>query len=183
MTTASQTASAIRANLKDFNDFGGAGLAPLVVSYIKGSMTDAKLLSIDSINRKNQHSITTSTTDPVSGNKTTTTTTTPYTLPTQTISLENAASVMEAKINAAVAGVATAGATFATDPSTLVSLEIAAEKLEFATQLWSGFKGLSNVKLNKVTAAGEDDYSYILSGEIGSGVDLCTVYAETIVVV
>ena len=86
-------------------------------------------------------------------------------------------------IASAAASVASAATAYAADNATLPALEMASEKLEFLTQLFSAFKALSNLALVKVTAVGETSYSYILSGESGTGLDLTTIFAETLITV
>ena len=184
MTTPSQLASSIRGNLRDYNSFpGSTSNSPLTIATFKGAITSAKLFSIDAINRRAAYVSVTSVTDPVTKVVTSTTVTTPYTLPVQTVAPENATTVMNGLIASAAADVASAHTAYAADNSTLPALELASEKLEFLTQLWSSFKALSNVALNKITAVGETSYSYVLSGQSGTGNNLTTIYAETLITV
>ena len=182
MTTASQYASAIRTNLKDYNSFpGSAASSPLTISSVKGPITPIKQVSIDAINRKANFVSVTVVKDSVTNVVTTTTIETPYVVPVQSVVAENATTVFNALIAGAAAGVASAFTDYEADNLTLPALEMAAEKMEFLTQLWSAFKGLANLALAKVTAVGETDYTYVLSGEFGTGLDLTTIYAETLI--
>jgi hypothetical protein len=182
--TPSQIASAIRNNLKDYNNFpGSSSSSPLTISTVKGPITPIKQVSIDAINRKAAYVDVTTVTDPVTLVVTTTTVTTPYTLPVQSVVSEDASVLFQTLIADAAADVATAAADFAVDEATLPALEMASEKMEFLSQLYSSFKGLSNLALAKVTAVGETSYSYILSGESGTGLDLTTIFAETLITV
>ncbi|MGL5032629.1 MAG: hypothetical protein ACRC6M_02375 [Microcystaceae cyanobacterium] len=137
--------------------------------------------SIDGINRKAAQGTKVVTTDPVTGLVTTITTAAPYTLPVQTVITEDADAIFEGLIDTASTAVATAQTAYAADRAQLSGLEMAAEKLEFLVQTFNGFKALANVALYKVTGVGEADYSYILTGETGTGINLYTVLAETLI--
>jgi hypothetical protein len=182
--TPSQTASAIRNNLKDYNNFPGSTTSsPLTISTVKGPITPVKQVSIDAINRKAAYVSVNAVTDPITLVTTTTTISTPYTVPVQSVVSENPTTVFNGFIASAAASVASAATAYAADNATLPALEMASEKLEFLTQLFSAFKALSNLALVKVTAVGETSYSYILSGESGTGLDLTTIFAETLITV
>jgi hypothetical protein len=175
--TPSQTASAIRNNLKDYNNFPGSTTSsPLTISTVKGPITPVKQVSIDAINRKAAYVSVNAVTDPITLVTTTTTISTPYTVPVQSVASQNPTTVFNGFI-------ASAATVYAADNATLPALEMASEKLEFLTQLFSAFKALSNLALVKVTAVGETSYSYILSGESGTGLDLTTIFAETLITV
>jgi len=158
MTTATQTASAIRFILKDYNVWPNGTLDSLLKIYsTKSALDQTKILSIDkSLRRKYVELV-----DPT------------YILPDYkaevlplTIAQPDFNLFFTQHIAMAYGQLFIAQQNLQADPSTLPQFELAVEKLEYFTQLYSSLGALQNPQVWTVND-GNDIISLIIGGGFG----------------
>jgi hypothetical protein len=158
MTTASKTASAIRLILKDYNVWPNGTLDSLLkVSSTASALDQTKILSIDkSLRRKYIELV-----DPA------------YVLPDYkaevlplTITQPDFNQFFTQRIALAYGQLMIAQQNLQADSTTLPQFELAVEKLEYFTQLYSGLGALQNPQIWTVND-GKDIISLIIGGSFG----------------
>jgi hypothetical protein len=158
MTTASKTASAIRLILKDYNVWPNGTLDSLLKVYsTKSALDQTKILSIDkSLRRKYVDLV-----DPA------------YVLPDYkaevlplNIQQPNFNQFFTQRIALAYGQLMIAQQNLQNNPATLPQFQLAVEKLEYFTQLYSGLGALQNPKVWTVND-GKDIISLIIGGGFG----------------
>jgi len=169
MATPSQTASAIKLILKDYNWWPQSESdSPLAVKTLKTPFSNDKLLALDASARKKAAK--------EAGTE-------GYKVPTtRNVSTEPLEQTFRPIISAAIDNINAVKAGVDAGTNTLAALEVPAESLEFAVQLYGAFKGLGNPTIYKVTADGEPTVSFYLAGELPGAAGTETVYATTTLV-
>jgi hypothetical protein len=145
MTTASKTASAIRFILKDYNVWPNGTLDSLLKVYsTKSALDQTKILSIDRSLRRKYLEV-----DPA------------YVLPDYkaeilplTITQPNFNQFFTQRIALAYGELMIAQQALQANPATLPQFELAVEKLEYFTQLYSGLGALQNPQVWTVSDGG-----------------------------
>jgi hypothetical protein len=59
---------------------------------------------------------------------------------------------------------------------------MAAESMEFSVQLYSVFQGLANPTIKEISTPSESTVTLVISGELGEGDELRSVYATSTLV-
>ena len=155
MTTATQTASAIRFIMKDYNVWPNGTLdSQLKVYSTSVALDDTKILAIDKSLRRKYLEV--NPTYVIPDYKAT-----PLPL---TIEKPEFNQFMTEHLVMAYGEVFVAGENLRTDPATLPQFELAVEKLEYFTQLFSALKALQNPQVWAVK-----DKTNIISLIIGGG--------------
>jgi hypothetical protein len=150
--TPSKVASAIKAYLKDINDFPGtSGDSPLKIGTSKTIYDATTILKLDAKLRVAKAKV-----DAIAN----------YKVPeVRTVVEKTLESVFSPLVNEAIASVSTVKSNIDNDSAMISDLEVPAEILEFTVQLFSGFKSLLNPKVYQISTIGEYDTLFII-GEV-----------------
>jgi len=169
MATPSQTASAIKTILKDYNYWPASESdSPLSVKTLKVPFSNDKLLALDASARKKAAK--------EAGTE-------GYKVPVnRRIATETLDQAFVPIISAAIENINAAKEGIEQGTNTLAALEVPAEALEFAVQLYDAFSKLGNPTIYKVAADGEPTISFYLAGELPGANGTETVYATTTLV-
>jgi hypothetical protein len=166
MSTATQTTSLLRAIIKDYNYWPQSESdSPLKIGTRKGALTDTKLFALDASYRRQDNEDNPD-----------------YQLPDRQIVVKTVDQTFNQIIDNAISNLTAAKTNYDNDPTTLNSLEMAAESVEFGVQLYSVFQGLANSAIREISAPNEATKTLIISGEIGEGEELRSVYATSTLV-
>jgi hypothetical protein len=166
MSTATQTASLLRAVIKDYNYWPSSEAdSPLKIGTRKGVLTDTKLLAIDARYRRRDNEDNPD-----------------YQLPDRQITVKPLHQTFKEIIDASISNLTATKANYDNHPETLPNLEMAAESVEFGVQLYSVFQGLTNPVIQEISTPGESTVTLVISGEIGEGDELRSVYATSTLV-
>lgn len=166
MATPSQTAALLRAIIKDYNYWPSSEAdSPLKIGTRKGSLTDTKLLSLDARYRRRDNE-----NNP------------DYQLPERQIMVKSLDQTFNEIIDGAIANLKAVKANYDNYPETLPNLEMAAESMEFSVQLYSVFQGLANPTIKEISTPSESTVTLVISGELGEGDELRSVYATSTLV-
>jgi hypothetical protein len=166
MATPSQTTALLRAIIKDYNYWPSSESdSPLKISTRKGVLTDTKLLAIDATYRLQDNKDNPD-----------------YQLPDRQITVKPLDETFNEIIDSAISNLTATKANYDNAPETLPNLEMAAESVEFGVQLYSVFRGLSNPTIQEISTPNESTVTLVISGEIGEGEELRSVYATSTLV-
>ncbi|MGL5509313.1 MAG: hypothetical protein ACRC2J_18320 [Microcoleaceae cyanobacterium] len=156
MTTPSKTASAIRAILKDYNVWPSSVLEPKISST--AVFDQAKILSIDKSLRKKYLEINPAYVMPSYA---------PEALGVTIRKHDSLSFTFNGAISSTVKEVNTYYNLLATEPGILPQFELAVERLEYYTQLYSAFIALQNPEMHTVHGGSGGIVSLIVSGGFG----------------
>lgn len=166
MSTATQTASLLRSIIKDYNYWPSSESdSPLKIGTRKGVLTDTKLFAIDATHRRRENEDNPD-----------------YELPDRQLTAKPLHQTFNEIIDAAISNLAAVKANYDNNPDTLPSLEMAAESVEFGVQLYSVFQGLSNPVIQEISTPNESTVTLVISGEIGEGDELRSIFATSTLV-
>ena len=148
MSTATQTASLLRAVIKDYNYWPSSESdSPLKIGTRKGVLTDSKLLAIDARYRRQDNDDNPN-----------------YELPDRLITVKPLDQTFNAIIDAAISDLTAVKANYDNNPDTLPTLEMAVESVEFCVQLYSVFQGLTNPVIQEISTPDESTVTFVISG-------------------